>query len=182
MSTENVTKASRFLSLVLRHKPQTIGIALDPEGWADVDELVEKSKGRLTVSLVIRAVAENDKQRFTLETLPDGTRRIRARQGHTVEVDLKLKPKTPPLTLFHGTYPNVRAVIEQEGLKKMKRQHVHLAADLGTASSVGMRRGAPVIFEISALEMSLDGYEFFQADNGVWLTDHVPPKYLMMRE
>ena len=178
MNPEQIVRASKFLSLILRHKPETIGVTLDPEGWTDIDELVAKSKGRLTRELVFAAVRDNDKQRFAVS---DDDRRIRALQGHSLDVDLKLEPKTPPDVLYHGTYQKAVAAIQREGLKKMQRQHVHMAADLHTASSVGMRRGAPVIYKVLAMRMHEAGFLFYQSENGVWLTNHVPPEYLQVQ-
>ena len=172
-----VVTASKFLALILRHKPEVIGLTLDPNGWADIEEVVQKSNGRLTRTLVDRAVAENGKGRYAVSE--DG-KRIRARQGHSLkDVDVGLKPCEPPEMLFHGTYEGVVSVIKREGLKKMSRQHVHLSADLGTAKSVGGRRGRPVVFTVKARDMYLTGrHQFFLSENGVWLTDCVPPDYL----
>jgi len=170
-----VTNASKFLSLLLRHRPGVIGLTLDPEGWANIEEIVTKSNGRLTRDLIDRAVAENDKARFAVSE--DGLR-IRARQGHSLEVDLGLKPVTPPEVLYHGTYPAVIEDILRDGLSKMQRQHVHMTEERDSASAVGMRRGAPIILRVHAMRMSQEGYLFYQSENGVWLTEQVPPRYL----
>lgn len=170
-----VVTASKFLALILRHKPEVIGLTLDPEGWADIEEVIAKSGGRLTRDLINRAVAENNKARYAVSE--DG-RHIRARQGHSVEVDLGLTPREPPAILFHGTHAAVAETIRREGLKKMARQHVHLSADPETAKSVGGRRGRPVVFVVGARSMHLMGHKFFLSENGVWLTGHVPPGYL----
>lgn len=172
-------KNSKWLSMILRHQPESIGLTLDDEGWADIDDLVAKSRGRINREQVLDAVQDNDKQRFAVS---DDGKRIRARQGHTIEVDLKLEPITPPDVLYHGTYPKAVAAIQREGLKKMQRQHVHMAADLHTASSVGMRRGSPVVYTVLSARMHEDGYLFFRSENGVWLTDHVPSQYLKLRQ
>jgi putative RNA 2'-phosphotransferase len=175
MAADPTVRASKFLALILRHKPEVIGLTLDPEGWADIEEIIAKSGGRLTRDIIDWAVAENNKARYAVSE--DGLR-IRARQGHSVEVDLGLTPREPPAILFHGTHAGMVEVIRREGLKKMARQHVHLSADPETAKSVGGRRGRPVVFIVGARSMHLMGFKFFLSENGVWLTDHVPPGYL----
>jgi len=170
-----VSRASKFLSLILRHRPEVIGIKLDSEGWADIDEIVRLSNGKLTRPLIDQAVADNSKQRFGIS---ENGKRIRARQGHSLDVNLGLIPVEPPETLYHGTYPGALEAIRREGLRKMNRQHVHMAADVGTASSVGMRRGAPVVLRIQAGKMHRQGFLFYQSENGVWLTDSVPPDFI----
>ena len=169
---------SKFLSLILRHKPEAIGLILDPEGWADLDELIRLANARgtaLTRELVREIVASNDKQRFALS--PDGLR-IRANQGHSVHVDLKLEPQQPPAILFHGTATRFVASILEAGLRPGSRQHVHLSAGEDTAISVGGRHGKPVVLTVRAAEMVRDGHRFYRSANGVWLTDLVPPGYL----
>ncbi|MEM8713422.1 MAG: RNA 2'-phosphotransferase [Planctomycetota bacterium] len=174
----HLVRLSKFLSLVLRHKPQTIGIELDPEGWVDVDVLLAgaaahgRSMDRATLEEV---VATNSKKRFALSE--DGTR-IRANQGHSVKVDLGLEPKTPPATLFHGTVPAALDSIRTEGLQKRSRHHVHLSKDRETATVVGARRGEPIILEIDAAAMHAAGHVFFLSENGVWLTDAVPAQFI----
>jgi len=152
-----------------------IGLKLDGEGWASIDEIIEKSGGKLTRDLIDRAVRDNPKQRFGVSG--DG-KRIRARQGHSFPVELGLVPVEPPEVLYHGTYPKAIDAIRAEGLSKMNRQHVHMAADTETASSVGMRRGTPVLLRIRSGAMHKAGYEFFRSENGVWLTEHVPSEYI----
>lgn len=173
-------QTSKFLSLVLRHAPERIGLVLDAQGWTSVDGLIAKANAAgvaLDRDTLIDIVATSDKQRFTLS--PDGTR-IRAAQGHSIEVDLDLSPAVPPAVLFHGTArKNVDAILA-EGLKPGKRRHVHLSPDTETARRVGMRRGAPMIFEVDTARMHADGFVFWQADNGVWLTDTVAPAYLTL--
>lgn len=169
---------SKFLSYVLRHAPETIGLRLDANGWADVDELLTKAKKagkRLDLDTLRAVVAENDKQRFTLSE--DG-RRIRAAQGHSVVVDLGLEPSVPPALLYHGTASRNLDAIFAEGLKPGRRQQVHLSLDPETARKVGERHGKATVLAVSAERMHGDGYQFFRADNGVWLTDHVPAGYL----
>ncbi len=169
---------SKFLSLVLRHQPETIGLTLDPAGWTDLGDLVTKACAygqAVTEDDVRRIVAESDKQRFTLS--PDGLR-IRAAQGHSVTVALGLTPVTPPDILFHGTATRFADAIRAEGLKPQSRQQVHLSGDEETAVKVGQRHGKPIIFRVAAGRMQAEGFAFYQADNGVWLTDAVPPQFL----
>ncbi|CAN5473210.1 RNA 2'-phosphotransferase [soil metagenome] len=176
--SKELVKKSKFLSLILRHEPEKIGIALDENGWVEVDVLLAAlgSHGRgMDRAGLEKVVAGNDKKRFAFSE--DG-RRIRANQGHSVEVDLALVPQVPPEKLFHGTVDKFLVAIYAEGLLKGERHHVHLSADLESAAKVGQRRGRPVILEIAASEMHRAGHQFFLSENGVWLTDMVPPKYL----
>lgn len=169
---------SKFLSLVLRHKPETIGIELDEGGWIDVDVLIDalSSHNRgMSRSILEEVVRTNDKQRFSFSE--DG-QRIRANQGHSVEVQLGYEPAVPPETLFHGTPHQSVEAIEREGLKKMSRHHVHLHVDVDTSMAVGQRRGKPVLLRIRALDMYLAGFDFFVTPNDVWLTDYVPAEYI----
>jgi putative RNA 2'-phosphotransferase len=173
-------QTSKFLSLVLRHAPERIGIVLDEQGWTSVDDLIAKANAAgvaLDRATLDKIVATSDKQRFTLSS--DGAR-IRAAQGHSVDVDLDLQPAVPPPVLFHGTAStNVDAILA-EGLKPGRRRHVHLSPHPDTARRVGMRHGAPVILEVDTARMHADGLVFWQADNGVWLTDTVAPLYLTL--
>ncbi len=169
---------SKFLSLVLRHKPEEIGITMDANGWVNVDELIEKchSKGwQMTFETLDELVSTNDKQRFAFS---DDYSFIRANQGHSVNVDLQLKPQDPLAFLYHGTVEKFVAAIRTHGLQKMQRQHVHLSKDVETAIKVGSRRGKPVILKVRAGDMHADGYSFFLSENGVWLCDQVPSKYI----
>jgi putative RNA 2'-phosphotransferase len=169
---------SRFLSLVLRHKPETIGIKLDKAGWVDVDMLLSqlaKHNKIVTREELESIVAENDKKRYVLSE--DGLR-IRAAQGHSLDVDLGLKSQVPLLVLYHGTVERFLGSIKKEGLQKMSRHHVHLSKDMETATKVGTRRGEAIILEVAAKHMHNDGHKFFISDNGVWLTDHVPVSYI----
>ncbi|WP_020407453.1 RNA 2'-phosphotransferase [Hahella ganghwensis] len=176
---KDITKTSKFLSFILRHEPQAIGITLDENGWVNINELLEAANASgksITRELLDEVVFTNDKQRFAYS--PDGSR-IRANQGHSVEsVDLALSPVEPPGFLFHGTVERFLDDIREFGLKKMNRQHVHLSADITTARSVGGRRGKPVILKISAGQMFQSGIEFYLSANGVWLTDSVPAEYI----
>jgi putative RNA 2'-phosphotransferase len=174
----DLVRVSKFLSLVLRHKPEEIGLTLDGQGWADVDQLIRLANERgqpLTRSLLDRVVAENDKKRFAFSE--DGVR-IRASQGHSVGVDLALPPSTPPELLYHGTATRSVDSIRSQGLRAGNRQHVHLSADVATATRVGQRHGRPVVLTVRAGAMHAAGHTFFLSANGVWLTEHVPAEYL----
>lgn len=172
------TRASKHMSLVLRHQPQSVGLTLDAQGWVDVDLFLQRLAAhgtRLSRADLDEIVATSEKQRYALS--PDGTR-IRANQGHSVTVDLGYEPATPPAVLLHGTIAAVLPAIREGGLRKMSRHHVHLSADEATARNVGGRRGAPVILHVDAAQMAADGFVFYRSTNGVWLTDHVPPRYV----
>jgi len=178
MTDDKLTKTSRFLSLVLRHRPQEIGLALDPAGWAVIEELLAKLEhaGRaLTRAQLEEIVATSDKQRFAISE--DGLR-IRANQGHSIDVDLGLPPSAPPDVLYHGTATRNTAAILRSGIEKRARHHVHLSADTTTARSVGSRYGVPVLLRVDARRMAADGHVFRCSDNGVWLVDAVPAQYL----
>lgn len=171
-------KFSKFLSLVLRHKPEEIGLILDNEGWVDVNELINKIN-KVEVTLTFENLKEvvdtNDKKRFVFS---DDFSKIRANQGHSITVDLKLKPVTPPVILYHGTAEKNIVSILEKGILKQDRNYVHLSADIGTATKVGMRYGKPVIIKVLALEMYEKGYVFYRSENNVWLTDFVPKKFI----
>ncbi|MER5463403.1 RNA 2'-phosphotransferase [Streptomyces sp. NPDC002668] len=169
-------KVSKYLSKHLRHQPERIGIVLDENGWVPVDELMRSAAEhgfRITRAELDHVVAVNDKQRFTI----DGTR-IRANQGHSVEVDLDLPPAEPPAYLYHGTVAGSLDAIRDEGLRAMNRHHVHLSPDRETATRVGARRGRPVVLSVHAGAMHEAGHLFHVSANGVWLTDAVPPEFL----
>ena len=177
---QTLVRVSKLLSLVLRHDPQRIGITLDSAGWVAVEELlaaVNRAGVQVTPDLVQRVGEKNDKQRFRFS---EDVLRIRASQGHSVEVALDLPPKTPPEFLYHGTATRFLASIRQQGLLAQSRQQVHLSADQETAVKVGQRHGKPVVLTVKTAEMHREGHLFYQADNGVWLTDHVPPHYLVI--
>ena len=174
----NVTRTSRFLSLVLRHRPDKIGLALDSEGWVDVEALLSAMNAhghRIDRAALEQVVAQNNKKRFAFDTA--GTR-IRASQGHSVGVELGLEPRNPPAMLFHGTVAKALPGIVQDGLRPMSRLQVHLSPDRETANIVGRRRGKPLILEIDSASMANDGHNFYLSANGVWLTDTVPVRYL----
>ena len=178
MDDKQIKSISKFLSLILRHSPETIGLQLDENGWADVTELITKAAAhrqtfdKATLEMV---VAGNDKQRFAFNE--DHTR-IRANQGHSINVELNLVAQEPPEVLYHGTVAKFLSNIQQEGLLKMSRQHVHLSKERATAEKVGSRRGVPVILTVRSGQMFRDGLAFYLSENGVWLTDAVPAKYI----
>lgn len=174
----SLVKVSKFLSLVLRHQPQLLGLHLDAQGWTSVKELLQRSQAGphpMTLELLQAVVHSNDKQRFAFS--PDGTL-IRANQGHSVEVDLALPPVAPPEVLYHGTASTNLTSIGQRGLLKGRRHHVHLSVDPETATKVGQRHGPSVVLSVRAGEMHRIGHVFFQSANGVWLTEQVPPAFL----
>jgi putative RNA 2'-phosphotransferase len=173
---------SKRLSLVLRHRPESIGIRLDPQGWVDVGELLgalgTHGTGMSRDDLA-RVVTENDKQRFEWDRRLD---RIRARQGHSRQVDLGLAPSTPPDVLFHGTPRRNLTSITATGLDRRRRHHVHLSEDRETARRVGARRGESVVLRVDAGAMAADGTTFWRTDNGAWLVDAVPARYLTLED
>ena len=165
---------SKYLSYILRHKPDSIGLKLDKHGWADIDELIKKTIEFSLTKETIQAVAANsDKKRFVIEN-----NKIRANQGHSIDVDLNLSPKKPPKILYHGTAERFVSSILKEGIISQSRQYVHLSQDISTATSVGKRHGKPVVLEIDAETMYNNEILFYLSKNGVWLTEKVPPKYI----
>ena len=169
---------SKFLAKHLRHAPDALGLTLQSGGWLPVDDLLAASARigfAISYDELIECVETNDKKRFSFDDTGD---LIRANQGHSVEVDLHLEEKIPPEMLYHGTVERFLPSILAEGLKKGKRHHVHLSADIQTARKVGARRGKPVILQIQSGRMHADGFKFFVSVNGVWLTDAVGAEYL----
>ncbi|MEU6392494.1 RNA 2'-phosphotransferase [Streptomyces sp. NPDC046939] len=180
MNEHRTIKVSKYLSRHLRHQPDRIGLALDDAGWVEIDELLAAAAAhgfRISRAELDRAVEENDKRRFSVE----GTR-IRANQGHTVDVDLGLAAAEPPAYLYHGTVGRFLDAIRAEGLIPMGRHDVHLSVDRETATRVGARRGRPVVLSVDAGAMHRDGHTFRVSANGVWLTAAVPPEYLRLRD
>lgn len=169
------TDLSKYLSLILRHKPEKAGIVLDSKGWAQVSDLIDSVKG-LNMAKLEEIVREDDKQRYSFNN--DKTK-IRANQGHSVKVDVDLKEGVPPKILYHGTVDKYLDNIFKEGLRKMSRLYVHLSEDIETAKKVGSRRGDAVILKVNTENMLSCGYKFYKSENGVWLTDNVPPQYLI---
>lgn len=178
MTESQNKKISKFLSFVLRHKPETINLVLDENGWADVEELITKSANdsqSFTLEELDEIVQTNDKKRFIFN---EDKTKIRANQGHSIDVDLALKPQRPPEFLYHGTAQNNIDSILELGIEKRKRQHVHLSQDKETATKVGMRHGKPIILTITTGKMFEDGILFYLSENNVWLTDFVDAKYM----
>lgn len=183
MTDKQLKHASKFISLLLRHQPEIIGLSLDPHGWASIDELIEKSQHsntRLSRDLILKIVTTCEKQRFALD---EAQQRIRANQGHSIaSIELDLPAQIPPDVLFHGTATRFMTSIAQHGLLKQSRQHVHLSAQQDTAFTVATRHGVPVILQIAAKQMHQDGYPFYLSKNHVWLTDSVPIQYIQRME
>jgi putative RNA 2'-phosphotransferase len=176
--SSDLTKISKFLSYVLRHRPDEVGLTLDANGWASVEELIARATAAsmsLSHAIIRDVVRGSDKQRFALSD--DGTR-IRANQGHSIAVDLALVPREPPAVLFHGTATRFVESIRRDGLRAMNRQHVHLSPDEATAITVGQRHGKPIVLRIRAAAMHAAGQAFFLSDNGVWLTGSVAPEFI----
>ena len=171
---------SKLISLILRHKPEAIGIMLDEHGWADVQELIDgiNAAGRhhLTPEVLEEIVRTDEKQRCSFN---EDHSRIRANQGHSIPVDVELERKTPPAVLYHGTSEKYADAIDREGLIPKGRLYVHLSADVETARKVGSRHGKPVIYQVDCQGMAADGHAFFLSANHVWLTKRVPAKYLL---
>lgn len=178
MTESRRTTVSKYISKHLRHAPEAIGLVLGEGGWVHIDTLLSAASdngfpiSRAELDSVVRLCT---KQRFAVD---EARQLIRANQGHSVEVDLALQPITPPAVLYHGTATRFHEPILASGLIKMSRQHVHLSVDVETAVAVGKRHGKPVVFVIDTMSMSRDGFAFYRAANGVWLTGHVPPQYL----
>ena len=174
---KSLEEIGKLISLLLRHHPEALGLSIDEHGWMDTKALIEKlnEKQPFDMAMLEEIVRTNNKQRYSFNA--DKTR-IRANQGHSIPVDLELLPRTPPKVLYHGTATRFAASIDQQGLKPMQRQYVHLSDNLETAVAVGKRHGAPLVYEVDAEAMQQAGFLFYQSENGVWLTDSVPPEYL----
>ncbi len=173
----DLKSTSKYISLILRHKPEVIGITLDDHGWADTQALIEgvNRTHPLTMELLEEIVRTDEKQRYSFNA---DKSRIRANQGHSIPIDADLAETEPPETLYHGTGEKSVASIEREGLRPMSRLYVHLSPDTETARSVGSRHGKPVIYIVLAGEMHRSGYRFYRSANGVWLTKEVPVRFL----
>lgn len=179
ISKKEETKLSKLLSLVLRHKPETIGLELSEEGWAETAVLIDKlnaNNSPINLEILTQVVENNAKKRFAFN---EDLSKIRANQGHSLSVDLQLNPKIPPQFLFHGTAIQNLEKIKGSGLNKMKRQHVHLSSNKKTAEKVGQRHGKPKVLKIASAEMQEKGFVFFESENGVWLTDHIPNEFII---
>ncbi len=175
-------RLSKYLSRLLRHQPQDARLTLEPGGWVDVNTLIANAKAFNNVSFTRQALEEvvnsNDKQRFAFNATGD---KIRANQGHSVEVDLQLQPVIPPDELYHGTATRSLESILREGILKRDRHHVHLSQDVETATAVGRRHGSPVVLRVDAAAMHRAGHVFYRSENGVWLTDSVSPEFIKPR-
>lgn len=174
MTPKEIVKTSKFLSLILRHEPGRVGLELDEAGWVSIEQLLSalsRNGTSLSVEQLQHIVATSDKKRFAFSQ--DGLR-IRASQGHSVEVDLRYEPQTPPELLFHGTASRFIDSIREQGLRRMERHHVHLSAETSVTVQVGARHGRPVLLTVRAGEMHRAGHVFYRSANGVWLVDQVP--------
>ena len=173
----NLTRTSKYVSLLLRHKPEKAGIHLDQHGWAEVDELIKGvSKTHMFNMEILEEIVRTDnKQRYSFN---EDKSKIRANQGHSIKVDVELKTAIPPEYLYHGTAERFTQSIDELGLLHKSRLYVHLSKDTDTARKVGIRHGKPFIYRVKSGEMSRDGYTFFLSENGVWLTETVPVQYL----
>ena len=178
LSENSNTKISKFLSLILRHKPQKIGLELNDAGWANVEDLLFKmnSNGQpITFEVLAYIVETNKKKRFGFNS--DKTE-IRANQGHSIEIEHGFKPVKPPEMLYHGTGEKSVESILKTGIQKRNRHHVHLSEDIATAIKVGQRHGKPFVLEVLSLKMTENGHKFYKSDNNVWLTDFVPSEFI----
>lgn len=182
MNEEDSIRLSKFLSLVLRHRPEKIGITLDEQGWAEVDVLIQQMnrKGMVISQEKLQQVVEtNNKNRFAFN---ETKTKIRASQGHSVAVELGYTLQTPPPLLYHGTGKKYLSSIMASGLEKRKRHHVHLSTDVATALQVGRRHGEAIVLHINAARMQADGFRFFLSENKVWLTERVPVTYITLSD
>lgn len=182
MDEKRLVKVSRYLSKHLRHQPERMGLKLEAGGWVGVDDLLiacKRNNFAISFEELEEVVTKNDKRRFSFD---ETKKKIRANQGHSVEIDLQLEPRVPPRVLYHGTGAQNIGLILERGLMKMSRHHVHLSFDKETAHKVGARHGKPVIFEVDTNAMIDEGFEFYVSANGVWLVDNVPPQFLFLTD
>lgn len=182
MDEKQKKKISKFLSLILRHQPETVGLTLEENGWVSVENLIKSCAAhgnKFTFDELKEVVETNDKKRFVFN---EDETKIRASQGHSVDVDIEFEKLTPPEILYHGSAQRNVDVILAEGLKKMSRHHVHLSADTETAKNVGKRYGKPMILKIDTAAMISENFEFFVSANSVWLVENVPPQFLEIYE
>jgi putative RNA 2'-phosphotransferase len=178
MIDKEIVKTSKFLSLILRHEPERVGLKLGEAGWVNVEELlqaVNRNGTSLSIDQLKHIVATSDKKRFAFS---DDGLRIRASQGHSVEIDLQYAPQTPPEILYHGTAERFLPDIRKDGLQRMARHDVHLSAETKVTFQVGGRHGKPVLLIIRAGDMHRAGHEFRCSANGAWLVNHVPPEFI----
>jgi putative RNA 2'-phosphotransferase len=176
---EKYKKESVWMSYILRHGAIKEGVAIDKNGWVEINDLITNGIDaagfpNMTKTVILEIVATDSKGRYALSPNQE---RIRANQGHSLDVDVQLKKAVPPVELYHGTSAKSLSLIGKQGLQKMSRTHVHLSSDVTTAANVGSRHGVPVVITIDSKTMFADGIEFFQSENGVWLVDQVDSKY-----
>lgn len=179
MNQTQQKRIGKFISLILRHEPEKIGLQLDNAGWADVDELLAglKRKNReISFAQLQELVASNDKQRYSFN---EDQTRIRANQGHSLKLDLQLEARDPPAQLYHGTATRFLETILEQGIVRGERHHVHLSSEEITAHHVGSRHGRPVVLTIESGAMVKQGHVFYCSENLVWLTDHVPAEFIV---
>lgn len=175
--SKNDIQLGKFISLILRHKPEVINLSLDLNGWANVDELLDginKSGKSINMEKLEKIVEHNNKKRYIFN---DDKTKIRANQGHSIKVDVELKQKIPPQFLYHGTAVKNLVGIKKYGIQKQNRLHVHLSSDVDTAYKVGSRHGKPCILKVNSAQMHNDGYIFYLSNNNVWLCEMVNEKY-----
>lgn len=174
----SMTNMGKLISLILRHKPDVVGITLDEHGWANVDELIKgvNKKHKLTMEMLENIVATDEKQRYSFN---EDKTKIRANQGHSINIDVELEEVEPPEILWHGTGEKYVESIRETGLVPKSRLYVHLSDKYTTAVQVGKRHGNPVVFCVKSGQMYTDGYKFYKSKNGVWLTKSVPVEYLV---
>jgi len=178
MNQKQLKQVGKFISLILRHEPQKIGLQLDSAGWASVNQLLVGLKSKnfeISLAQLQELVASNDKQRYSFN---DDQTQIRANQGHSLKLDLQLEAREPPAVLYHGTATRFLDAIREQGLLKGNRHHVHLSTNEDTARQVGSRHGQPIILKIASKDMHESGHLFYCSENMVWLTDHVPVAFI----
>jgi putative RNA 2'-phosphotransferase len=178
MTSKEIVKTSKFLSLILRHEPERVGLVLSEAGWVSIEELlsaISRNGVSLSRAQLLNIVATSEKQRFAIS---EDNLRIRASQGHSIEVDLQYEPQVPPEVLYHGTASRFIESIRREGLRRMGRHHVHLSAETSVTVQVGARHGKPVLLTVRAGEMHHTGHVFYRSANGVWLVEHVPVRFI----
>lgn len=173
---------SKLMAKALRHRPDVLGIVVDEHGWTDVNDMIDairKKYQSFNLETLECIVEESEKKRYSFN---ENHTKIRANQGHSLPVDVELKIAAPPDVLYHGTARKNIETISAEGIKRMNRLYVHLSADIPTALNVGSRHGAPAVFEVDSRQMNRDGYQFYLAENGVWLSEFVPSQYIRLIE
>ncbi|MFB5652563.1 RNA 2'-phosphotransferase [Leptospira wolffii] len=175
---DELTKISKHISYVLRHNPDSIGLKLDSHGWADVKELISKSEDHgiyCSIETIHRILVQSKKSRFELSS---NGKRIKAKHGHSIQVEIGLLPNFPPSILYHGTTLKNIESIKENGILRMSRVYVHLSTNPIEARKIGERHGKPLVFAIKAQEMHRNGYEFYISDNNIWLTKVVPKEFI----